>query len=105
MSLGNSRRRRHKGVLVIASFKLVKGVLLLALAFEMFRLLGNDVQQVVQSWIEHLRVDPQNRLAATLIARAASLDAQKLEALSGLTALYAAVFLVEGVGLFLHKRW
>jgi uncharacterized membrane protein (DUF2068 family) len=98
-------QKHNRGLLVVAVFKLVKGLLLVVLAFGVHRLLHRDVQEVVEGWINALRVDPDNRYAGALLAKAGLIDDRKLEQLSILTALYAGLFLTEGVGLFLEKRW
>jgi len=55
--------------------------------------------------MDALRVDPDNRYLGALLAKLTLLDDKKIEALSGLTFAYSALFLVEGTGLFFEKRW
>jgi uncharacterized membrane protein (DUF2068 family) len=98
-------QKHNRGLLLIAIFKLGKGLLLLILAVGAFRLLHKDVQQLLENWINMLRVDPGNRYVSAVFAKAGLLDDRKLQELSALTALYAALFLAEGVGLFMEKRW
>lgn len=86
-------------------FKCAKGFLLLVLAFGILQLLHKDVQQVIENWINMLRIDPGNRYTATLLAKAGLIDDKKLEGLSALTFLYGSLFSIEGIGLFLEKRW
>ena len=90
---------------LIAYFKLVKGFVLLLLAVGALRLLHKDVAEVLQTWLDMLRIDPGNKYAASLLSKAGVLDDKKLEMVSALTFGYAAIFLTEGVGLFLQKRW
>ena len=90
---------------LIAFFKLAKGLVLLLLAVGTLRLLHKDVAEVLQRWLDMLRIDPGNKYAASLLSRAGLLDDKKLEVVSALTFGYAAIFLTEGVGLFLQKRW
>lgn len=96
---------RHAGVFVIALFKLLKGALLLALAIGALRLLHHDVQEVAESWINTLRIDPGNVYVAKMLGKLGLIDDHKLAQLSGLTAIYGALFLTEGVGLLCQKRW
>jgi uncharacterized membrane protein (DUF2068 family) len=98
-------QKHNLGLLAVAIFKLVKGLLLAVLAFGVHRLLHRDVQEVAEGWINALRVDPDNRYAGALLAKAGLIDDRKLEQLSILTALYAGLFLTEGGGLFMEKRW
>ena len=64
-----------------------------------------DVRATLEAWIQVLRVDPQSRFLRDVLASAAGVDAHKLQALGIGGFLYGAVFLVEGVGLVLRKRW
>lgn len=104
--LGSDVNPKHnRGLLLIAGFKLCKGCLLLTLALGILHLLHKDVQQALEDWINVLRIDPDNRYVAGLLAKAGLVDDRKLEELSALTFLYATLFLTEGVGLFLEKPW
>lgn len=90
---------------LIAYFKLAKGVFLLLLAAGTLRLLHKDVAELLQNCLDMARIDPGNKFAASLLSKAGVLDDKKLEVVSALTFGYAAIFLTEGVGLFLRKRW
>jgi uncharacterized membrane protein (DUF2068 family) len=99
------KRNRNKGLLAIALFKWFKGALLIVLAFGVLKFLHRDVGEVVEDLANRLRVDPDNRYLGALLAKLNLLDDKKLEALSGLTFAYSALFLTEGTGLFFEKRW
>ncbi|MEP6698803.1 MAG: DUF2127 domain-containing protein [Verrucomicrobiota bacterium] len=99
------KRNRDRGLLAIALFKWCKGALLLVLAFGFLKLLHRDVGEVFEGLANKLRVDPDNRYLGALLAKLHMLDDKKIEALSGLTFAYSALFLTEGTGLFFEKRW
>ena len=99
------KRNRNKGLLAIALFKWFKGALLIVLAFGLLKFLHRDVGEVAEDFANKLRVDPDNRYLGALLAKLNLLDDRKLEALSGLTFAYSALFLTEGTGLFFEKRW
>jgi uncharacterized membrane protein (DUF2068 family) len=99
------KRNRNKGLLAIALFKWFKGALLIMLAFGLLKFLHRDVGEVAEDFANKLRVDPDNRYLGALLAKLNLLDDRKLEALSGLTFAYSALFLTEGTGLFFEKRW
>jgi uncharacterized membrane protein (DUF2068 family) len=96
---------RNGWIVLIAVFKIVKGVLLIAAAIGVLRLLHKDVGEVVQRWIDALRVDPDNRYIQTLLLKVLTLNDRTLKEISVGTFCYAALFLTEGTGLFLRKRW
>jgi uncharacterized membrane protein (DUF2068 family) len=92
-------------LLAIALFKLVKGVLLMIVGIGTLKLLHRDVAATVLHWIDILRVDPDNRLIHSLLARVVSVTPKQLAAASVGTFIYAALLLTEGTGLLLRKRW
>jgi len=94
-----------RGLLLIAAFKLIKGLGLLALGIGALRLLHKDVAAEITQWLDALRVDPHNRYIQKLIEKLGMVDDRKLKALSVGTFFYSALFLTEGVGLALRKRW
>lgn len=99
------KTKGSRGLLFVAAYKLIKGVALLALGIGALRLLHRDVATEVARWIDLLRIDPQNHYIQNLVARIAKVDARKLKELSIGTFFYSGVFLTEGVGLALRKRW
>jgi len=99
------QRTSDRYLLLIALFKLLKGALLLVVAFGALHYLHKDVQGVVEEWIRVLHFDPHNRHIAEVLEKTGLLDDKKLEELSGLTFLYAAIFLTEGIGLLFRKQW
>ena len=100
-----SRSRGDAVLLVIALFKFVKGALLLALAFGALSLLHKDVGSHVAHWLDQLRIDPDNRFVGTVLSKLQLIHTKELKELSALGAGYAALFLIEGTGLLLRKRW
>ena len=98
-------KSHSRGLLLIAAFKLLKGFALIAVGIGALHLLHKDVATVVDHWINAFRVDPHNRFIHWLLAKVPLVDDQKLKELSVGTFIYAAVFLAEGTGLALRKRW
>jgi uncharacterized membrane protein (DUF2068 family) len=98
-------RHQHDVVIrLIALFKLVKAALLIAVgvgALSMHRHAGTWLAD----WIHALAVDPHGRYVNRLLAKISSLDAHELREIGVGSLLYAAVFLVEGIGLMLRKAW
>jgi uncharacterized membrane protein (DUF2068 family) len=92
-------------MVLIAVFKLTKGVLLAAAAIGGLRLLHKDVAAVAEHWIDVLRVDPDNRYVQALVVKLVAVNDRRLKELSVGTFFYAALFLTEGTGLLLRKRW
>ena len=99
------KTKGSRGLLLIAAFKLLKGVALLALGIGALKLLHKDVAAEIAQWIDVLRVDPHNHYIQLLLDKLGMVDDRKLKALSVGTFFYSALFLTEGIGLALRKRW
>ena len=90
--------------MLIAAFKLLKGLALLAVAIGALRLLHQDVAGIVDHWINAFKVDPHNRYILWLLAKLPLVNDRKLTEFSVGTFIYSAIFLTEGTGLAFHKR-
>jgi len=101
----SQREHPSRGLLVIAAFKLLKGLVLLALGIGAHTLIDKDLVAVLEHWVNVFRVDPNNHYLHALLERIADLSPQRLKELSFGTFFYAALLLTEGVGLALGKRW
>src|SRR5215467_2911255 len=99
------KRTHGRGVRLIAAFKLLKALGLLALGIGALKLLHKDVAGEVEHWINMFRVDPHNHFIDSLLEKLSILDDRRLRELSVGTFIYAGVFFVEGIGLALQKRW
>jgi uncharacterized membrane protein (DUF2068 family) len=102
MSQGEHRSR---GLLVIAAFKLLKGLALLAVGIGAHTLIDKDLVAVVEHWVNVFRVDANNHYLHALLERFTDLSPQRLKAVSFGTFFYAVLLLTEGLGLALGKRW
>lgn len=92
-------------IFLIALFKLIKSLLLVIAGVGALKLLHKDVGQVVQSAIDVLRVDPDNRFVHRFLVRTFAVNDRTLKEISAGTFAYAAIFMTEGTGLLLRKRW
>jgi uncharacterized membrane protein (DUF2068 family) len=92
-------------VRLIALFKLLKAVLLIAVGMSALHLLHQDVASVAEHWIKTLGLNPGNRYVGRALQKFASLTPQKIKSLGAVSFIYAGLFLTEGVGLWMVKRW
>ena len=98
-------RKHGRGLLVIAVFKILKGLLLMAVALGALHFLHKDVAAEVAHWADLLRVDPHSHYLHWILGKLANVDEKRLRELSVGTFFYSALFLCEGVGLAFRKRW
>jgi uncharacterized membrane protein (DUF2068 family) len=101
----SSTRKHNRALLAIAIFKWAKGLLLLAIALGLLKLLHRDVGEVLENLANSLRADPDNRFLGGLMNKLSLLDDKKIGQLSALTSVYSLLFVTEGTGLFFEKRW
>jgi uncharacterized membrane protein (DUF2068 family) len=90
---------------VIAVFKMVDGLLLLAVALGALRLLNRNAAHEITRWMEILRTVPHNDFIHSVISKLTRLDSQKIKAISAGSFFYSLLLLTEGIGLWLRKRW
>ena len=94
-----------KVVRLIALFKLLKGVLLIAVGVAALKLLHTDIASLVESWVAVLGLDQNSRFVGRALSTAAALTPNRVRDLIMGSFLYGGLFLTEGIGLWLLKRW
>jgi uncharacterized membrane protein (DUF2068 family) len=92
-------------VRLIALFKLLKGALLIALGVAALQLLHKDVASLVENWVGVLGFDQNSRFVGRALLTAAALTPSRVRELIVGSFLYGGLFLTEGIGLWLLKRW
>jgi uncharacterized membrane protein (DUF2068 family) len=90
---------------LIALFKLLKGLLLVAVGIAALKLVHEDVATVITAWVERFGIGAQHRLIDTLLTRLSSIDSRTLASIGTGAFVYAALLLTEGVGLWMKRRW
>jgi uncharacterized membrane protein (DUF2068 family) len=90
---------------LIAVFKLMKATLLIAVGMSALHLLHKDVAMESTHWVAVLGLDPGNRYVEKALEELANLTPQKIRGLGAVSFFYAGLFLIEGIGLWLVKRW
>jgi uncharacterized membrane protein (DUF2068 family) len=100
-----TQSQRNRVLALIGAFKLLKGVLLVALGVGL--LLGHQdgVLGLLVRLAHDVHVDPDGRHLAGAVRAIAALNGRRLDAVSGGIFVYAGLFLTEGIGLLRGKRW
>lgn len=96
--------RRAVGLTLIALGKLIKVTLLVSAGVAALTM-AHDPPHSLQHWAHVVGVDAGNHWLHLLISKASGLSTHQLHALGVGSFVYAAIFAVEGVGLWLQKRW
>ena len=100
-----NKRSSSRGILLIALFKLFKGVLLVAVGIGALNLLHKDLAATISHWIDILRVDPDNQFIHPILSKVFFVTPKQLKTLSAGTFVYAALLFIEGTGLLMRQHW
>ena len=100
-----SDSRKPSTLRLIASFKLLKGVLLAVAALKVLRLVHEDLELAGYQLAMRLHLDPEGRLVEPILRRLLDVDPSALHHFSVGALAYAGLLLTEGVGLMRGKRW
>lgn len=95
----------HFGLALIAVFKLIKGVLLLAAAIGLLRSVHRDLSATVEHWITLLGMDPDNHVFHWLLEKVGAIKPGQIKLASLGSFFYSGLLLTEGIGLWLERRW
>ncbi len=90
---------------LIALFKFAKSALLIVVGMSALHLLHKNVAGLSEHWVARLGLDQGNHYVAKALEKIADLTPNKIRDLGIVSFFYAALFLTEGTGLWLVKRW
>ena len=96
-------RRRDRGIELIAIIKLVKSALLILAGLGVLTLLTPSAHSAAREWL----LDLSSTRVQELVGRGLKLLSApaRLTGIAVASLVYGALFAVEGVGLWLEKRW
>lgn len=94
---------------LIAIYKLAKAAVFFAVGLGVRNLLHRDVSQFLNDYVVENHIDPENRFLHRLLEwtmdHASSLTDHRIRFISYVAFFYAAIFALEGVGLYLRRHW
>lgn len=90
---------------VIAAFKLAEAVLFAAAAVAALNLLRPSVAKELQNWVGDLPYNAQQRLTRRALTWLVGLPRGHAASLAAGAFVYSLLFAVEGVGLWIGRRW
>jgi uncharacterized membrane protein (DUF2068 family) len=90
---------------LIAAFKLLKAILLIAVGVGALKLLHQDAAGALDRWAAMLGFDPGNQYVDSALQKLANLPPNKIKGLGVGSFVYAGLFLIEGIGLWMVRRW
>ena len=98
-------RKRNGYLVLIAVFRLVKAVFLVAGGFGALKLLNPRVAHRVAGWIASLPFAGEHDIVRRVLVFITHLSPQRAGLIAAGLFAYAALFIVEGVGLLMQREW
>lgn len=99
------RGQRDKIVALIAIFKLLKSLLLIAAGIAALQILRPSWSEAIKEWAASISFQTENGAAQRFLAYVSNLTPKRVAGLGLAAFAYGALFAVEGVGLWLGRRW
>jgi uncharacterized membrane protein (DUF2068 family) len=90
---------------LVAILKLLKAAALIVAGIGILKLIHNDGASQLNHWVTRLGLDPGSRYVNHAIEKVTNVSPAKIKELGIGSFVYAALFLTEGIGLWLLKRW
>lgn len=90
---------------LVALFKLLKASLLILAGIGILKLVHTDPVAQLDHWVAKVGLDPGGRWINHLIDRVTNIPPHRIRELGVGTFIYAGLFLTEGIGLWMLKRW
>ena len=98
-------KHRAPTLYFIIGVKLIKGILLLLLAFGVYQLADNDLLKDYRVFLDWLHMDPERKFFTDLGAKIQKVTPQNVYWVASGTAFYSLFSLVEGIGLMYRVSW
>ncbi len=101
----SSGKRHNRLLLSIAVYKLLYALFFVAIGIGANRLLHKDLADEVDLFARYLRFNPESRLVNFVLDKASLVNDPLLRRIGFFAFCYAAITLLEGIGLYLEKAW
>jgi uncharacterized membrane protein (DUF2068 family) len=100
------KQQRSDGILrLIAAFKFFKAMVLAAAGLGALEMVQPIFAGEVRAWAQDLAAVINNEAVGQAVIDVTGLSAQRLHVLGIIAFLYVALFITEGTGLWLGRRW
>jgi len=100
-----SHNEHARGLLVIGVFKLLKAAFFIAVGAGALHLVHRNVGELLLHLTSTFHLDPEGRFVGVLTDKADLISGHQLRNVAKLSWGYAALSMVEGVGLMMQKTW
>jgi uncharacterized membrane protein (DUF2068 family) len=93
------------GIKVLAGAKIAKGIALACLSLGVFDLIHKDLTALAERFVQILRISPENKYVELALEKLGLVEPSTLIRLGMLSALFASIQLIEGLGLWFGAAW
>jgi uncharacterized membrane protein (DUF2068 family) len=90
---------------LIAAYKFALALLFVAVGVGALRMLHKDIGDQVARLAHHMRFNPESRFVDFILDKASLLNDPLLRRIGAAAFCYAALGMLEGIGLYLEKIW
>ena len=98
-------KQRHWTIHLISLWKVLKGLVLIAVGVKLLTLINKDVGEWFLDFVARHNIDAENKYVLSIMERLSGVKNNQIYLLSTGSFLYAALDFTEGIGLWLEKRW
>lgn len=95
----------NRGLKAVALLEATKGLITVLVIFELHKLAGDNIQQVVEALIAHLHLNPANHLVQEVVSKAGEITVGNIQLVMFGASLYALIRFVEAYGLWHSLVW
>ncbi len=95
----------RRAMQAVALMEALKGIIVLSAGFGLLALVHRDVAHIAVSLVTRLHIDPSGHYAGIFLHAATQLTDAWLWFGAALAALYSALRIAEGYGLWFERRW
>lgn len=100
-----AQHRHDRGLLAIALFKLVKAAVLILAGAGALSLLSPSTEHRVREWLADFTIRGGSRIVERMLHVLSLATPGKLTLVGLASICYGLLFAIEGIGLWLEKRW
>ena len=98
-------KQHHTGLVLIAGFKVMKGLLLLLVGLGVLRLVHAETATLFSRLLEALHLNAESHILHDLVLQVDALRPETLLTVGVVSMIYAGLLLTEGLGLWFERSW
>src|SRR5262249_44222399 len=98
-------RERTWTIHFIAFEKTIKAVVLIVIGLKLLTFMNRDVHAWAEDFVTRHGIDIANRFVHDALERLIGVGNEQLIQFSAIAFIYASILFVEGIGLWMQKRW